>query len=97
LCEGSRGGAATFTYSYNWGDGTGATAADTHVYATVGSYIVTVSVTDSLGNAGTDTFAFATWGLNCTAYGPTRLLDTRNGTGAIVAKVPAKGTVKLST
>jgi hypothetical protein len=25
------------------------------------------------------------------------LLDTRNGTGAIVAKVPAKGTVKLST
>jgi len=90
------GGAATFTYSYNWGDGTAVTTADTHVYATVGSYIVTVSVTDSLGDAGTDTFAFATWGLNYTAYGPTRLLDTRNGTGVpSVGKIPAKGTVKL--
>jgi hypothetical protein len=88
-------GAATFVYTYNWGDGTAATTADTHVYATVGSYTVTVDVTDSLGNVGDDAFAFATWGLDYSPYGPTRILDTRFGTGAPVDKVPAKGTVKL--
>lgn len=48
---------ATLTYAWNWGDGSpqGSGVTATHHYATVGSYTVTLTVTDSLGGTATVT------------------------------------------
>ena len=47
------------TYGFNWGDGTAAESATTptgvHTYASVGSFVVTLSVTDAAGLIGTAT------------------------------------------
>ncbi|MET9963926.1 PKD domain-containing protein [Streptomyces sp. NPDC006326] len=79
-----------------WGDGTTspATANGTevvvsdHTYAEVGTYTVKVTVTDKAANTSvSNEVAVSTEGSDYTAYGPTRLLDTRSGTGAPKAKV----------
>jgi PKD domain len=86
--------------SFNWGDGTttvstnytdGSTdvAAD-HSYIKLGTYTVTVTVTDNLGNTYVNTITAITAGSDYTAYGPTRVLDTRYGTGAPKAPVKAR-------
>ena len=83
-------------YSYDFGDGsTGSGAAATHVYAKPGTYPVTLTVTDADGNTASVTKSYDT-GAYFTAVSPSRILDTRNGTGVSSAgKVAANGTVKL--
>ncbi|MFF1493238.1 PKD domain-containing protein [Streptomyces sp. NPDC058304] len=84
--------------SIAWGDGatTAASASGTqivsseHTYAELGTYTVKVTVTDNAANTTvTNEVAFTTAGSDYTPYGPTRLLDTRNGTGAPKSKVAA--------
>ncbi|WP_063831260.1 PKD domain-containing protein [Streptomyces sp. NRRL F-2664] len=74
-----------------WGDGTsdsfdayGSDSRTTaHTYAEVGSYTVKVTVTDAANNvSAVNEVVFVTAGSDFTPYAPTRLLDTRNGTGA---------------
>lgn len=93
-------GSAITGYSFNFGDGSAAVSSTTgravdHPYAKPGTYTVTVTVTDAAGNKATVSGPYTTMGTNYTAYGPTRLLDTRNGTGAPVGAVAPGGTVVL--
>ncbi|MGH3417703.1 MAG: PKD domain-containing protein, partial [Actinocrinis sp.] len=86
-------------YSFDFGDhttpvsGTSPTAG--HTYAKPGAYTVTVTVTDATGATSTATHSYATQAGDFTPSGPTRLLDTRNGTGAPVGAVPSNGVVNL--
>ncbi|MEU4727342.1 hypothetical protein [Streptomyces sp. NPDC023588] len=79
-----------------WGDGQtdvvdafGSTTLTTaHTYAEVGAYTVKVTVTDAANNASAvNELAVVTPGSDFTPYAPTRLLDTRDGTGAVQGKV----------
>jgi hypothetical protein len=90
-------GATSLTYTYTYGDSTAdPTAVSTHTYAQIGQYTVTINATDNVGNTTSTQIAIATAGSDYSAFGPTRILDTRNGTGvATAAQVPAGGTVKL--
>ena len=81
-------------YSVAWGDGS--TNADTtHTYAQAGTYSVTVTATDTHGRSASTTIKAAVAGSDYTPYGPVRILDTRNGTGAARGAVAAHGTVSL--
>ena len=88
-------------YSFTFGDGAaplnvnGSTTSVKHWFGKPGAYTVTVTVTDNFGNKATASGQYITQGTNYTASGPTRLLDTRNGTGAPAGAVAAGGTVKL--
>lgn len=82
------------TVMISWGDGTtdevhttGTSKVErTHTYAKLGVYDVKVnlSTVDATASNGV---TIATPGSAYTPYGPTRLLDTRDGTGAPAAKV----------
>ncbi|WP_329176350.1 right-handed parallel beta-helix repeat-containing protein [Streptomyces sp. NBC_01477] len=93
----------TLTETVSWGDGKSTTTTvygpggytAEHRYAKAGVFPVTVTVTDPYGNAASTKTDWVTQGRNFTAVGPTRLLDTRNGTGAQKAKVPGRGTVRV--
>jgi hypothetical protein len=95
--------AAQLNVTTAWGDGTTSSTTSygpssltsDHVYAKLGTYTVTVTVSDGDGNTVTNSVPVETAGSDYTAYGPTRLLDTRSGTGAPKAKVPAHGMVRL--
>jgi hypothetical protein len=85
-----------------WGDSTsssGNISASTitadHTYAKLGTYTVTVTVTDNLGTVD-NTVTVTTAGSDYTAYGPTRVLDTRYGTGAAKAPVKARSITKVT-
>jgi hypothetical protein len=90
----------------DWGDGTtgsgsfsgatGATVTADHTYAKLGTYTITVSVTDDQSNTVVNTVAVTTAGSDYTAYGPTRVLDTRYGTGAAKAPVKARSITKVT-
>jgi hypothetical protein len=94
------------TATVAWGDGTTSTAQgtaasdgtaaidSTHTYAKTGAYRVSVTVSDGTDSVSNYVDGY-TSGTSYTAYGPTRLLDTRYGTGAPKAKVPSHGVVKL--
>lgn len=92
------------TVVFEWGDGTsstavteaGAPAAAAHSYATPGIYTVTVEVSDSAGDSAENTMRVVTAGSDYTALGPTRILDTRKGTGAPVKPVGAGKTLVLT-
>lgn len=67
-----------------------------HYYAKPGVYHVQITVTGADGETIVGSSTFATVGSDYTAYGPTRILDTRNGTGVSkAAPVAPGGTVKL--
>jgi hypothetical protein len=91
------------TITIAWGDGTSTptsasgnvTVTTPHTYSKLGTYQVTVTVTDNQGDTVTNSVSVQTAGSDYTPYGPTRLLDTRSGLGAAKAKVAANGTVKL--
>ncbi|MFE4520305.1 PKD domain-containing protein [Kitasatospora sp. NPDC056783] len=99
---------STVAVTIAWGDGTSDTfnayvsgnGTDTrttkHKYTNVGRYNVTVTATDAANNVqATNTVTLETLGSEFTPVTPARLLDTRSGTGAPAAKVPAQGTVAL--
>lgn len=67
-----------------------------HTYTHVGTYPVTATFHDSGGNTDTHSLMFGTPATRFTPTGPTRVLDTRigTGTGGKVAKV--SGTISVS-
>ena len=97
-------GGTAASASVDWGDsstspGTVTTStkitAD-HTYEQLGTYTVTVTVTDSLGDTVVNTVTVTTAGSDYTAYGPTRVLDTRYGTGAPKAPVKARSIAQVT-
>lgn len=95
---------ASLSITIEWGDGTKDTAtaggsttlSNSHTYAELGEYTVTVTVTDAANQAqAVNKLPIQTAGSDFTPYGPTRLLDTRSGIGATKGKVPARGTAHL--
>ncbi|MFC1438031.1 PKD domain-containing protein [Streptacidiphilus sp. N1-10] len=83
----------------DFGDGTPVTDTATpgpltHAYTTPGRHTVTVTETDYTGATATTTQQI-TVGSSYVPDGPVRILDTRNGTGATKAIVPAGGTLNL--
>lgn len=62
---------------------------------TPGSYLVTDTVTDSYGATATAAIEVSTLGSAYSSVTPTRILDTRNGTGALKGKVGPGSIVKL--
>ncbi len=88
----------------DWGDGKvdKATARGSaqldhrHTYEQVGEYTVKVTVVDA-GNGvqAVNTLAYQTPGAKFTAHAPTRLLDTRNGTGTEAGKVAGRGSARV--
>ncbi|MGR4880709.1 hypothetical protein ACIPUC_15070 [Streptomyces sp. LARHCF249] len=87
----------------DWGDGT-TDVFDTygpidvtadHSYEEIGAYTIKVTLRDGSGERAANTLAIVTSGSDFTPYTPTRLLDTRNGTGAPKGKVPAYGTTRV--
>ncbi|MFJ3975834.1 PKD domain-containing protein [Streptomyces sp. NPDC090021] len=95
------------TVVIDWGDGTsgsevtGGSGSMTshHTYAEVGSYTVKVTVygpDGANGPSATNEMPFVTPGSEFTPHSPTRLLDTRDGTGAAqAARVPAWGEARV--
>ncbi|MFF9050864.1 hypothetical protein ACF09Z_06835 [Streptomyces erythrochromogenes] len=88
----------------DWGDGT--TEKRTvkgsdeiygdHVYGEVGQYVVKVTVTDVAGGVqAVNQITFVTSGSEFTPQAPTRLLDTRDGTGTKAGKVAGRGTTRV--
>ncbi|WP_327281594.1 MULTISPECIES: PKD domain-containing protein [unclassified Streptomyces] len=86
-----------------WGDGTTDTATalggevlrhNRHTYPRPGDYTVTVTATDSVSKVrAVNELTFSTAGSFFVPHAPTRLLDTRAGTGATKAKVGAYSSV----
>jgi len=87
-------------YDVDYGDGTkGATffpAILDHVYAKPGTYTVKLTATDAGGESASVSTTYTTWGEYYSALDPTRILDTRTGTGvADRGEVAGGGTVRL--
>ncbi|MFI8361619.1 hypothetical protein ACIGD1_15780 [Streptomyces sp. NPDC085612] len=66
-----------------------------HVYSKTGAYTVKVSLLSGPTVVGTNQLVFRTAGNEFTPHAPTRLLDTRDGTGAPRHQVPAYGTARI--
>jgi len=93
----------------NWGDGSADNLGplvdnvwtdftnlyDQHMYAQIGTYTVTVTLTDSTQTV-TKTATVTTDGSTYVPVTPTRVLDTRNGTGAPEAKIGPNGTIAVN-
>ncbi|MEU3572372.1 PKD domain-containing protein [Kitasatospora sp. NPDC036755] len=97
---------AVINYTVDWGDGTpeglefgmpGENVYLKHTFAKAGAHTVTVTATEPVGKlTDTTTFDVVVDGSEFTPYAPTRLLDTRDGTGAPAAgAVAAFGTTKV--
>lgn len=87
------------TYSFDFGDGAAPVVSSANLIATKleweGTYKVSVTVKDAHGNTSTSAPQWLTVGDGYHAVSPTRLLDTRNGTGAPVGAVGAMQTLTL--
>jgi len=93
------------SYVINWGDGTTSApipgssteieTTATHAYAKAGTYPITDTAQLTDGTTISTTTSFTTAGSTYTPHGPTRILDTRNGTGAAKAKVPVNGSITV--
>ncbi|MET9641274.1 hypothetical protein ABZY83_33495 [Streptomyces virginiae] len=88
----------------DWGDGTTGTVTASgssetrtpHTYKELGEYTVKATVVDPvLGTSDTKEVRVRTAGSEFTPYGPTRLLDTRSGTGAVKGKVKGYSSTRL--
>ncbi|MFF8263532.1 PKD domain-containing protein [Streptomyces virginiae] len=89
----------------DWGDGSSPDGVDaygstvlknSHTYAKLGQYTVKVTVTDPANQAEVvNEFEVMTAGSDFVAHTPSRLLDTRDGTGAAQGKVPAYGSTRV--
>ncbi|MGR4882683.1 hypothetical protein ACIPUC_25215 [Streptomyces sp. LARHCF249] len=88
----------------DWGDGTTDTVVASgssetrtnHVYRKLGEYTIKATVVDPvLGTQDTEEVRVKTAGSEFTPYGPTRLLDTRSGTGAVKGKVNGYSSTRL--
>ncbi|UUU41236.1 PKD domain-containing protein [Streptomyces sp. NBC_00162] len=88
----------------DWGDGTTETivasgSSETrtkHTYKQLGEYTIKATAVDPvLGTQGTTEVRVKTLGSEFTPYGPTRLLDTRSGTGAVKGKAEAYSSTRL--
>ncbi|MDX3533524.1 PKD domain-containing protein [Streptomyces sp. MB09-01] len=95
---------STLEVTIAWGDGktdvlsaSGETELTTeHTYAEVGTYTVRVTVKDTANAvSAVNEVAFVTQGSDFTPYAPTRLLDTRDGTGAVKGKVAPYGSARV--
>ncbi|MFI6144637.1 hypothetical protein [Streptomyces sp. NPDC051109] len=86
-----------------WGDGTSVTfgangptnSTEAHSYAEIGSYTIKVTLSDGSGVRGVNELAVVTPGSDFTPYAPTRLLDTRDGTGTTKGKVAPYATTRV--
>jgi PKD repeat protein len=99
---GSTDSSSTITgYTFDYGDGsstvTNTTGTSSYTYTRAGTYTITVTVTDAAGNTATDSLSVTTLGSDYTPYGPTRILDTRSGTGegGTAAAIAADSAIKL--
>ncbi|WP_344329929.1 hypothetical protein [Kitasatospora putterlickiae] len=87
----------------DWGDGTSdrydglnpGLSDRNHQYAKLGQYTVSVTVSDRSGGVSTNAVTLSTEGSEFTPYGPTRLLDTRDGTGAPAGRVQPWGETRV--
>ncbi|MEU6311051.1 PKD domain-containing protein [Streptomyces sp. NPDC047014] len=88
----------------DWGDGRTDTLTArgneevrrSHTYDKSGEYQVKVTVTDTAnGVQAVNGGAFLTPGADFTPHTPTRLLDTRDGTGAALGKVAGQGSARV--
>ncbi|MFE2126925.1 hypothetical protein [Streptomyces amritsarensis] len=67
-----------------------------HSYAELGNYKVKVTATDvAKGVQAANEVAFVTPGAKFVPIDPTRMLDTRNGTGTSAGKVPGRGSTRV--
>jgi PKD domain len=97
-------GGTAASASVDWGDSStspGTVSSTTevtadHTYEQLGTYTATVTVTDSLGDTVVNTVTVTTAGSDYTAYGPTRVLDTRYGNGAPKAPVKARSVTQVT-
>jgi len=80
-----------------YAEASGAPIAQVHKYSKPGTYTVTVTFCDASSTCTPVQQQITTTGSAFTAFGPVRLLDTRNGTGTggKVAKIPSQGIVTL--
>ncbi|WP_326588894.1 hypothetical protein [Streptomyces sp. NBC_01294] len=96
---------AALSISVDWGDGGPKDESDafgstvlksSHAYEKLGEYTITVTVTDPANQAQVvNAFQVMTAGSDFVPYTPTRLLDTRNGTGAAQGKVAPYGSTRV--
>jgi hypothetical protein len=93
------------SYVVDWGDGTTSAptpgsaiytaTAMTHTYAKNGNYTITTTAEEPGGTSTSTITSFTTAGSTYTPTGPTRILDTRKGTGAPLAKVPVGSSITV--
>ena len=87
-------------YTFDFGDGSAPTSNTTgtadYSYSAAGTYTVNLTVEDSAGDSASTSTSVTTLGSDYTAYGPTRVLDTRNGTGeGTPAPIASDSSLKL--
>jgi hypothetical protein len=83
----------TVTCDFHDAEGAGQLC-DSHTSA--GTNTVTATFRDAGGNTATATTQYSARGSYFLGYGPTRLVDTRRGTGVAQRRVPANGMLRLT-